>query len=157
MKKIICLALAVAFCGLNECNGMSYAETGQLFAGTAKVSITPETDEPIHDPVFARSLVLQINDQRLAFVAVDLGVFTSENVENVCQEKYGVQKVFICSSHNHTPPSKPGKRPEYADLNHFFETRIEDAVGQALTNMFPARISAGSRTFPQLGFKRLIV
>jgi hypothetical protein len=38
-------------------------------------------DEPIHDPVYARSLILEVSGERLAFVAVDLGVFTSENIE----------------------------------------------------------------------------
>jgi hypothetical protein len=157
-KTIRCFCVALALYGL-----ISYSvvvgdcATGQLLAGTAKVSIIPETDEPIHDPVYARSLVLEINGERLAFVAVDLGIFTSDNVEKYCREKLGIEKVLICSSHNHTPPSKPGKGPEASDLKLFFEKRIEDAVQLALTNLFPARISAGSKTFPQLGFKRLIV
>ena len=158
MNKIIRhLAVVFAIYGINVGCDKAYGMTGQLLAGTAKVSITPETDEPVHDPVYARSLVLEINGERLAFIAVDLGVFTSENVEKICREKFGVEKVFICSSHNHTGPSKPGKGPEYSDLKLFYEKRIEEAVQLALTNLFPARIAAGSRTFPQLGFKRLIV
>jgi hypothetical protein len=149
--------VALAICGFNRCLSVGLCATGQLFAGTAKVSITPDTDEPIHDPVYARSLVLDINGERLAFVAVDLGVFTSDNVEKTCREKFGIEKVFLCSSHNHTGPSKPGKGPDASNLKLFFENRIEDAVQSALTNLFPARISAGSKTFPQLGFKRLIV
>ncbi len=131
--------------------------TGELRAGTAKISITPETDEPIHDPVYARSLVLEVNSQRLAFVSADLAVFTSDNVEKECQEKYGLARVFISSTHNHTAPSKPGKGPEYANLKAFFEKQIVQVVGMALTNTFPARIAAGRKCFPQLGFKRLIV
>jgi hypothetical protein len=131
--------------------------TGELRAGTAKISITPETSEPIHDPVYARSLVLDVNGKRWAFVSADLAVFTSENVERICHEKYGLDKVFICSTHNHTAPSKPGKGPEFANLKEFFEKRIVEVVGMALTNTFPARIAAGRKSFPQLGFKRLIV
>jgi hypothetical protein len=151
------LLATLAICLIVSLPGAAKAATGQLYAGTAKVSITPDTEEPIHDPVYARSLVLEINGERLAFVAVDLAVFTSENIEKDCREKLGVQKVFLCSSHNHTGPSKPGKGPEYRDLKRFFENRIEDSVQLALTNLFPARIAAGSRSFPQLGFKRLIV
>lgn len=157
MKTIRLLALALFAYGINIGLGLAFDVSGQLLAGTARVSITPETDEPIHDPVYARSLLLEINGERLAFVAVDLGVFTSENVEKVCQEKFGVEKVFICSSHNHTGPSKPGKAPAYSNLKIFYENQIEEAVRLALTNLSPARISAGSRSFPQLGFKRLIV
>lgn len=153
---IRCLCVALALYGWISYSSVGHCATGQLLAGTAKVSITPQTDEPIHDPVYARSLVLEINGQRLAFVAVDLGIFTSDNVEKYCREKLGIEKVFICSSHNHTGPSKPGKG-EASDLKLFFEKRIEDSIQFALTNLFPARISAGSKTFPQLGFKRLIV
>ena len=157
MKTIRLLGAAlVLWCALGL-TAKSYGVTGELRAGTAKISITPETDEPIHDPVYARSLVLEINGQRLAFVSVDLAVFTSENVEKICQEQYGLARVFLCSTHNHTAPSKPGKGPEYANLKAFYEKQIVQAVGMALTNMFPARIAAGRRSFPQLGFKRLIV
>jgi hypothetical protein len=126
-------------------------------AGTAKVSITPDTDEPLHDPVRARSPVLAVSGERLAFVALDLATSASENVENICKERFGIDKVFLCSSHNHTAPSKPGKGPEFGNLKAFYEKRIVLAVETALTNTFPARISAGRRSFPQLGFKRLIV
>jgi hypothetical protein len=157
MKTIRLLGAAlVLWCALGL-TAKSYGVTGELRAGTAKISITPETDEPIHDPVYARSLVLEINGQRLAFVSVDLAVFTSENVEKICQEQCGLARVFLCSTHNHTAPSKPGKGPEYANLKAFYEKQIVQAVGMALTNMFPARIAAGRRSFPQLGFKRLIV
>jgi neutral ceramidase len=131
--------------------------SGKLLAGTAKISITPQTDEPLHDPVYARSLVLEVQGERLAFVAVDLAVFTSENVEKTCKEKYGVAEVFLCASHNHTAPSKPGKGAEYSNLKAFYERQVIRAVAMAVTNLFPARISAGRKSFPQLGFKRLII
>ena len=85
--------------------------TGKLLAGAAKVSITPETDEPLHDPVYARSLVLDIEGERVAFVALDLGVYTSPRVVADCKDKYRLAKIFLCSSHNHTAPAGPAKRP----------------------------------------------
>ena len=157
MKTIKFLAAILIACGLLAFSNKAYGVTGKLLAGTAKISITPVTDEPFHDPVYARSLVLDVNGERLAFVAVDLAVFTSDNVEKFCKEKYGVAKVFLCASHNHTAPSKPGKGPEYGNLKTFYEKQVIEAVGMAVTNMFPARISAGRRSFPQLGFKRLIL
>jgi neutral ceramidase len=157
MKTIKLFFAIFLVCGLLHCPSEVYGVVGTLLAGTAKVSITPATDEPLHDPVFVRSLVLEIKGERLAFVAADLAVFTSENVEKTCKEKYGVAKVFLCASHNHTAPSKPGKGPEYSSLKAFYEKQATEAVGMALTNMFPARISAGRRSFPQLGFKRLIL
>jgi neutral ceramidase len=157
MKSVRLVAAVLIAYGAFNFPDKARAATGRLMAGTAKVSITPETDEPLHDPVYARSLVLEINGERLAFVSVDLAIFTSENVEKICREKNGVARVFLCASHNHTAPSKPGKGPEYSNLKSFYEKQIVQAVEMALTNMFPARIAAGRRSFPQLGFKRLIV
>src|ERR1700736_2382890 len=109
MQPTKLLAAALVLCGLCNFTSLAQAATGKLLAGTAKVSITPETDEPLHDPVYARSLVLDINGERLAFVALDLGVYTSPRVLADCREKYRIAKIFLCSSHNHTAPSRPGK------------------------------------------------
>ncbi|HMC85712.1 MAG TPA: hypothetical protein VKI61_09305 [Chitinophagaceae bacterium] len=43
---------------------------GKLFAGTARINITPESDEPLHDSVYAGSLGLlhfkkQVNNKLL--------------------------------------------------------------------------------------------
>jgi hypothetical protein len=134
------------------------ASEGQFLAGTAKVNMTPAGDEPLHDSIYARSLVLDQGGRRIAFVSVDLAVFTSERVERVCKEKYGVSEVMLCSSHNHSEPQKGGgsfeKGNPYAP---FYEDRIINAVGVAAGGLFPARIAAGHRSFPQLGFNRLIV
>lgn len=135
----------------------AYGVTGQLLAGTGKISIVPETDEPVHDPVYARSLVLEINGERLAFVSADLAVFTSDRVEQICHEKYGIAKVFLCATHNHTAPSKPRKGSSQANFKTFYEDQTIRVVETALSNMFPARITAGRKRFPQLGFKRLVV
>ena len=54
---------------------------GELLAGTARIDLTPENPKkPVHDNVNARVLVLEIKGQRLAFVSVDLGVYTSEHL-----------------------------------------------------------------------------
>lgn len=150
---IVCILIA----GSLILGAPAYAVTGQLLAGTGKISLMPETDEPIHDPIYARSLVLEINGLRLAFVSVDLAVFSSDRVEQICREKYGITKVFLCASHNHTAPSKPGKGPGQANLKTFYEDQTIRVVESALKDMFPARIAAGRKRFPQLGFKRLVV
>jgi hypothetical protein len=128
--------------------GMSAA--GELKAGTAKVSITPDDGKkPIHDKVYARSLVLDVDGERLAIVAVDLAIYTSERLVEMCKEKFGITHLVLCSSHNHSDPGR-GYAP-------FYEERITEVVAAAVNNMFPARISGGHRSFPQLGFNRMIV
>jgi hypothetical protein len=123
---------------------------GELLAGTAKINITPNNPKkPIHDNVNARVLVLEIGGKRLAFVSVDLGVFTSERLVAACKEKFGLSQILLSSSHTHSDPGS-----SYRD---YYEKKIIEAVGIAVQNMFPARIGAGHRSFPQLGFNRLIV
>jgi hypothetical protein len=56
--------------------------------------------------------------------------------------------LFISSSHTHSG----GKRDPA-----FTEAQLIRLVGDAVKNMFPSRISVGHRSFPQLGFNRLIV
>jgi hypothetical protein len=123
---------------------------GELLAGTAKISITPENPKkPVHDNVNARVLVLEIGGKRLAFVSVDLGVFTSEHLVAACKEKFGLSQMLLSSSHTHSDPGS-----SYKD---YYEKQIIEAVGTAIQDMFPARIGAGHQSFPQLGFNRLVV
>ncbi|AYL93852.1 neutral/alkaline non-lysosomal ceramidase N-terminal domain-containing protein [Mucilaginibacter celer] len=152
--KIHLLILLITTCISN----VVFAETGKLLAGTAKINITPKTTEPLHDSVYARSLVLDINSKRLAFVSVDLAVFTSDKIEKICKEKYKLEKVIISSSHTHSEPQTNGKMAFQGNpFVAFYEDQIIKAIGAATDHMFEARIAAGQSIFPQLGFNRLIV
>lgn len=135
-------SVAISFSSLHA------AEKG-LLAGTSKINITPATNEPLHDSIFARSLILEAGGQRLAFVSVDLAIYTNPNLEKIAKQKYGISKLLLCSSHNHSGPK--------GQNNAFYEERIIRSLDIAAKNMFEAKISAGRKTFPQLGFKRLIV
>jgi neutral ceramidase len=127
----------------------SYGMNGRLLAGTAKVNITPSTHETLHDSLYARTLVLDVNGERLAFVSVDLGVYTNEHAGKICKEKYGISQLMLSSSHTHSGPKE--------QHGAFIEEKIILAVELAVNNMFEARICAGHRSFPQLGFNRLII
>ena len=147
--KSVCVTVLTLLCVLTF-GETSYAAKGPLQAGTAKITITPEeTRYPVHDVCHARSLVLDVAGQRIAFVSVDLGIYTSEGVVRQCKEKFGLAQMFLSSSHTHSGPGR-----SHSD---FFEQQIIKVVGQAVESMFPARIVAGHRRFPQLGFNRLIV
>ena len=136
----------------------SFAADGKLLAGTAKVNLTPDSNEPLHDSVYARSLVLDVNGQRLAFVSVDLAVFTSERVERICKEKFSISQMMLCSSHTHSEPQKAGRSFTAGNpYLPYYEDQIIHSVEIAVNNLFPARIAAGRKTFPQLGFNRLVI
>jgi len=123
---------------------------GPLRAGTAKIDITPEnTKYPVHDKVHARALVLEIGTNRLAFISVDLGIYTSERLIEACKQKFGLSQILLSSSHTHSDPG--------GGYKDFYEQQIIQAVGSATKHMFPAHVSAGHRNFPQLGFNRLVI
>jgi hypothetical protein len=101
--------------------------SGRLYAGTAKVDITPEEafisakgesfrlpDTPIlvdgkkaapaniHDPVSARVLVLKNDKTSLAIVSLDLILFSSKKVVDEAKAKWKVDHVILSSSHTHS-------------------------------------------------------
>ena len=90
--------------------GKSFGISGKLFAGTSKINITSKSDGALHDSLYARCLVLDIQGERMAFVSVDLGIYTSAEVEKLCKEKYGITQLFLSSSHTHSSgkTDKPG-------------------------------------------------
>jgi hypothetical protein len=61
-----------------------------LLAGTAKISSAPDnTKQPIHDPAQARVLALEVGGERVAFISMDLGVYTSDRLITACKAKSG--------------------------------------------------------------------
>jgi hypothetical protein len=128
--------------------GMSAA--GELRAGTAKISITPDDIKmPVHDPCYARGLVLDVGGERIGIVAVDLATYSNERLVAACRERFGLSHLVLSSSHTHSAPGRGN--------GDFFEERITRVLEAAVKDMAPARISAGQRSFPQLGFNRLVV
>ena len=126
-----------------------YAASGKLFAGSAKVNITPlESRYPVHDSLYARSLILESNSTSIVIVSVDLVNYNNVSLSESLKKKYGFSEVFFCPSHTHSGQAAP---------KQWLETQITKAVDIAFKNKFEANISGGHRSFPQLGFNRLII
>ena len=107
----------------------------RLWAGTAKVDITPAEDVAVdilgtsltvRDPLYARVLVLKDEKVSLAIVSVDLILFASPKVIAEAKAKWGVDHVILSATHTHAgmvprglviqPPASPdwtrsGKAP----------------------------------------------
>ena len=97
---------------------------GTLYAGTAKVDISP--DQPVisaagmsfrlpdtlpeektpptnlHDPLYARIVVFKSGETALAIVSLDLQFFSSEKLIAEAKEKWKVDHVILSSSHTHS-------------------------------------------------------
>ena len=139
-----------SFCLLFLCFAAGVqAQTGSLMAGTAKLDITPANPRyPVHDPLFARSLVLESNGVSIAFVSLDLGNYNNIALVESLKKQFGLTEVFFCPSHTHSGQAAP---------EPWLSEQITKAVDIAVKNKFEARISGGHRAFPQLGFNRLII
>lgn len=151
MKKnrfllFICLILPWA------ANSENSAEKPNLLAGTAKVNITP-AGEPVHDPIYARCLLLDIDKKRFAIVSVDLPGMSGDKIKKICKEKYGIDHLLICATHNHSAPFRFSRK----DYSALYEEKVLECIEKASASLFEATICAGRKSFPQLGFIRLIV
>jgi len=149
-------------------NTNSFSATGELYIGTAKVEITPpvgirllggygqrdkEPSEGINDPLYARVLVLDVNGYRIAIIACDLIFYNDKGILDIAKEQFNIPHLMVCSSHTHSGPNLEDS-DSYA---RSVERAMVKGLDEAVKNMFPARISAGSSTFPQLGYNRLLM
>ena len=124
----------------------------------------------IQDHIYARVLVLKTDQTSLAIVSLDLILFGSEKVVADAKEKWGVDHVILSSSHTHSGMAPKGliiggggprwtrhhgdprelvdwpalsEDPWYAAT----EEKIVAAIGEAMANLFPARIAVGKSPF----------
>jgi neutral ceramidase len=142
-----------------------------LRLGTARIEITPPVGYPlegyearkqgsagVHDPLFARVLVLKSPETSIALVTCDLVGFVSEPVVRGAREKFGVEHVLLSSSHTHAGPQTtlwnsydvvgpdrtwPTEKTSWYEAT---EVKILRAIGDASSKLESATI------VPALGF-----
>ena len=149
LALLVVLALG-PFCGAAE-----------MKAGVAKVDITPPLGTPLWgyfdrtsgaigevDPLFARVLVLETGNTRLAYVDLDFGrTFGPTSLDllrKTVKQKSGIDDLIVQAIHTHTGPVI---MDEYPDGPPAWETedlkRIEGAIHDAVDHAVPVRIGAG--------------
>ena len=133
----------------------------QLRAGAAAVEITPPVgsllygygvrganrSEGVHDPLYARALVLEAGGETVALVTLDLGSIKKANTVVVRREveaAAGFDHVLLSASHTHSAPSfeadfPSAEQPWIAEL----ERKIVAAIVEAHAGLRPARVAVG--------------
>ena len=145
-----------------------------LRAGTAKADITPSGGVPLWgfedrlkpatgtlDPLFARVLVLEAGDKRLALVTLDLGrSFGPESVDQIrraVKKSSGISCLLMTASHTH---GAPVIQDQYKDGPPVWERaaleKIERAIQEAAGGLVEARIGTGTGAV-YIGHNRLRV
>lgn len=98
------------------------ASDGPLEAGAAVVDISPDenlylagygpmrTSTAVHDPIWARAIVLRRGDLKVALVAVDLIGLQGPDIEEIRELLTGFdpRHVIICATHTHSAPDTLG-------------------------------------------------
>ena len=148
----------------------------ELRAGLARVDITPSTlmrlygyakrrcgpANGTHDPLFAKVLVLEAGDSRVALVTADLGSFVSENLRRDVASTLGIPILLLAASHTHSAPaflpfgSAPASGDDAKAYLDEIERKIFRAIEDASRSMFPARLGV-ARGSMQLGYNRLLL
>ena len=163
-RSLFFLGIILLLC----CNLLTLHASGNalLSVGVSKVNITPDSpiqmsgydsrkalSKGVHDSLYVRVLVFDTGDDRLAIVSCDLIGYTNDNIIDIAKKRFNISNVLINSIHTHSGPNL-GSSVSYAGI---VEQKIISGLEHAVNNLFPARIATGYRSFPQLGYNRLII
>jgi hypothetical protein len=137
------------------------ARASELRVGVASTDITPpigsrmygysargtNVSTGVHDPLFAKAIVLDDGTARVAVATLDLGTVTEENSANIraiVKERTGIENVLCVASHTHSAPfPAPDFPSEEAPWIREAERRIAAAIVEAAGKTVPARLGIG--------------
>ena len=140
---------------------------GELRAGFAAVEITPELDGPrpiyiagygmnrkavgVHDPLYARAVVLAHRQETIAIVSVDLVGLQYPTVKAIRAKLPGFRYVLVSSTHNHEGPDVIGiwgRGPLHRGVNDAYLEQVVDRVAkcveQASAQLAPVTAAYGT-------------
>lgn len=168
MKDFVCCWFCVLFAwGTNA----SPVDAAGFKVGYAQRDITPSKPVPmwgygarhnalsqgVRDPLFAKAVVIEAGNQRLAIVGMDLGraprTDMMERIRKAVKSEAGVGWVMISGSHSHSGPvielrDKPGEgKGVYDDAVAYaveLEKKLIEAIREAAGKTRDARIGWGS-------------
>lgn len=139
----------------------------RLQVGFAAVDITPKLGKDqrvylagyglnrkatgVHDPIFARTVVLADGNEHIAICSVDLVGLQYPQVQAIRQKLTGFRYVLISSTHNHEGPDVIGiwgRGPFHRGVNEdyleFVVERIVQSVKEAAGKLVPVRAAFGT-------------
>jgi Neutral/alkaline non-lysosomal ceramidase, N-terminal len=148
----------------------------RLSAGAATSNITPTLGElivgnfipvpatHIHDELYARCLVLDDGETRVAIVVADnVGIprRVLDEAKRRAHARSGIaiDRILISSTHTHSATTARGsERLDASEPLDAYQTfvagRIADGIQRAITNLEPARVGWGRGRLPEQVFNR---
>ena len=163
IRVLAALLVAIAFAAPRS----TLAEERELRAGFAAVDITPKVGGQrsvfmagygmnrmaagVHDPLYARAVVLAHQRQRIAIVALDLIGLQYPAVKAIRAKLPEIDYVLVCSTHNHEGPDVIGiwgRGPFHRGVSDTYIAsvieRAADCVKQAASQLVPVTAEYGS-------------
>ena len=151
----------VALAALAIPAALAMAQMGPLRAGAARVDISPPASMfpikdmqaygSLHDPIYARALVLDNGSTKVALISADAihFPFGDELIKAVTDElKIPAQNVILNATHDHNTPAGgangPGGAGPKAPYFEILKKGIAQAAQEANANLQPARIGFGT-------------
>lgn len=150
---------------------------GQLKAGAASIDVSPANSQylagfgqnrrstKVHDPIYARALVLEQGGERLALVSIDAIGIQRHHLDGYFAGIKSVpsDRVVIACTHDHSAPDtmglwgrflgSDGRDPQWiASL----QEKVGRAVDQAAQNLEPVEMVVGTAEVPEHGVVRNI-
>jgi hypothetical protein len=164
MSRLIVALLAT---GALSLSARAKEHAGELRAGFAAVEITPDLGGPrpiyiagygmnrkaagVHDPLYARAVVLAHRQEKIAIVSVDLVGLQYPAVKAIRAKLPGFRYVLISSTHNHEGPDVIGiwgRGPLHRGVNDAYVEQVVDRVAkcieQASTQLAPVTAAYGT-------------
>lgn len=140
-------------------------------AGVAEVDITPPLGvglaglfsrrgaEDVDDPLYAKAVVLDDGETRIAMVILDLILILREDVERIraqVAERVDIkpENIMIGCTHTHTGPYTRKTASRNEQWMDWMVTRTADCIVMALRRLQPARISTGRGEQHDISFCR---
>jgi len=151
----------------------------ELRAGLARIDITPTTpvmlagyasrkelSQGAHDPLFARAVAFEQNQERLVLVAVDNCGFynaTAEPLRRAVLTASGLKpsELFLCATHTHSAPALglDGQKSHSNNVQYTqgLQGKLVEVVRQALQHLGPIEVGVGSGSSPVGANRREVV
>ena len=166
-KLAVCV-LSLGALGQLEAAPLWAAETGSLKAGAARVDITPkdlsavwmvwaQPFDGVHDPIYARALVVDNGVTEAAIVSTDLVEFgDSAQLRERIQRELSIpaEHIMISATHDHNAPrggpitpgtssaeGRPYSSPSYIQ---FVDDAIVESLRKAKAGLQPAQVGVGA-------------
>ncbi len=148
------LLLSVSLCACSAAPALE----DRLLVGAAAVDITPAVDGPkpvylagfgtnrtaagVHDPLWARAIVIEKGGRRVTLIACDLVGLLHGRILQLVSKVEGAGELIVCSTHCHSGPDVVGMwgpLPIVSGVSGAYLRKLQDALAEVARRAIESR------------------